>query len=366
MIMRALSVMAVARRQGYSENSNLRGVSACGAKGVQGVPTCSVVVRVYNEEKHIGRLLAGILQQTVKDVEVILVDSGSTDATLAIASRFPVRVLSIKPEEFTFGRSLNLGCAQAQGEFIVIASGHVYPVYPDWLEQLLAPFADPQVALVYGRQRGNRKTRFSEHQIFAKWFPETSNPRQTHPFCNNANAAIRRELWQERPYNETLTGLEDLDWAAWALSKGYHLAYAAEAEVVHVHEESPRQIYNRYRREAMALKVIRPQDRFHWWDFLRFYATNVASDLWHALRQGVLGREWRDILAFRLLQFWGTYRGFAYRGELTSQLKHTFYYPRGIRSAAGESPRAVQPIDYGTLREHGVLPPESGVGVEEG
>jgi glycosyltransferase involved in cell wall biosynthesis len=315
------------------------------------MPICSVVVRVYNEEKHIGRLLAGILQQTVEDVEVIVVDSGSTDATLAIASRFPVRVLSIKPEEFTFGRSLNLGCAQARGDYIVIASGHVYPVYPDWLEQLLAPFADPKVALVYGRQRGNRKTRFSEHQIFAKWFPETSNPRQDHPFCNNANAAIRRELWQERPYNEKLTGLEDLDWAAWALSKGYYLAYSAEAEVVHVHEESARQIFNRYRREAIALKSIRPEARFHWWDFLRFYAANVASDSWYALRQGVLAREWRGILAFRLLQFWGTYRGFAYRGEVTSQLRRTFYYPRGIRTVGRTSRRPVQPIEYASLSD---------------
>jgi glycosyltransferase involved in cell wall biosynthesis len=46
---------------------------------------CSIVIRAYNEEKHIGRLLEGIKQQTLKDVEVILVDSGSTDSTVAIA-----------------------------------------------------------------------------------------------------------------------------------------------------------------------------------------------------------------------------------------------------------------------------------------
>ena len=45
---------------------------------------CSIVIRAYNEEKHIGRLLEGIKQQTLKDVEIILVDSGSTDRTLAI------------------------------------------------------------------------------------------------------------------------------------------------------------------------------------------------------------------------------------------------------------------------------------------
>ncbi|MBU4224291.1 MAG: glycosyltransferase family 2 protein, partial [Chloroflexi bacterium] len=43
--------------------------------------SCSLVIRAYNEELYIGRLLEGIKHQTVKDVEVILVDSGSSDAT---------------------------------------------------------------------------------------------------------------------------------------------------------------------------------------------------------------------------------------------------------------------------------------------
>ena len=167
-------------------------------------PRCSLVIRAYNEEKHIGRLLWGIMQQTVKDVEIILVDSGSTDATTAIAGRFPVSILHIPPEDFTFGRSLNLGIAHANGEFIVIASAHVYPVYPDWLEKLLEPFQNPDVALVYGKQRGEINSKFSEQQIFAHWFPEQSQTLQQHPFCNNANAAIRRSIWQGHPYDESL------------------------------------------------------------------------------------------------------------------------------------------------------------------
>ena len=74
---------------------------------------CSVIIRCYNEEQHMGRLLSGIMQQTVKNAEIIIVDSGSTDATLSIASRYPVQILSIRPEEFSFGRSLNVGCPVA-------------------------------------------------------------------------------------------------------------------------------------------------------------------------------------------------------------------------------------------------------------
>ena len=51
-------------------------------------PQCSIVIRAFNEGKHIGRLLEGIRQQTIKDVQVILVDSGSTDDTVQIAESF--------------------------------------------------------------------------------------------------------------------------------------------------------------------------------------------------------------------------------------------------------------------------------------
>ena len=310
-------------------------------------PQVSIVIRCYNEEQHIGRLLSGIAQQTAQDVEVLVVDSGSTDATLAIASRFPVRILTIAPDAFSFGRALNLGCQTAQGEYIVAASAHVYPVYRDWLEQLLAPFADENVALSYGKQRGNEITKYSEHQVFAKWFPEHPNKEQRQPFCNNANAAIRRALWEEMPYDESLTGLEDLDWAKRALVKNYHLAYAAAAEVVHVHDETPRRIFNRYRREAIALKRIFPNERFSMKDFARLFAANVLSDGYHAWHDGVLTGNMPDILMFRLMQFWGTYRGFAQQGEVPSSLKQRFYYPAARQHGGTQSLSTErEPIDY--------------------
>jgi rhamnosyltransferase len=310
------------------------------------IPACSVVIRAYNEEKDIGRLLTGIFEQSVREMEVILVDSGSTDATIDIASQYPVKVISIPPEEFSFGFSLNQGIAAASSVFVVIVSAHVYPIYPDWIERLLIPFEDPQIALAYGKQRGHAGAHFSENQIFAHWFPELSTPRQSHPFCNNANAAIRRDLWENHAYDETLTGLEDLEWAHWAMEQGYAIAYVAEAEVVHVHRETPRGIYNRYRREAMAFKRIFPQDQFTMWDFLRLCASNIASDLWHAAEQRKLLASLASIYWFRTMQFWGTYQGFRHSGPLTWQLRKTFYYPRRITSAQTVTERDAKPILY--------------------
>ena len=310
--------------------------------------SCSIVIRCYNEEQHIGKLLTGIMQQSVRDVEIIVVDSGSADATLAIASRFPVNIYSIGKEDFSFGRSLNVGCGAATKDFIVIASAHVYPLSADWLEKLLQPFDDPAVALVYGKQRGNEVTKYSEHQVFARWFPDSSNPRQTHPFCNNANAAIRRELWKTLAYNEDLTGLEDLDWAKRILVRRFHIAYSADADIVHVHEETFWRLFNRYRREAIAMKGIFPDEQFRLFDFIRLFLSNTFSDYYHAWHDSVLWKNVRSIFLFRLMQFWGTYRGYEYHGALASHLRQTFYYPNERKRKRGRQPEATSRrlIDY--------------------
>lgn len=309
----------------------------------------SIVIRCYNEEYHIGRLLSGITQQTEKNIEIIVVDSGSTDATVSIASRYPVKILSIPSEEFSFGRSLNIGCKAAIGEFIVIVSAHVYPEYCDWLEQLLKPFSISNIAITYGKQRGNEATQYSEHQVFAKWFPEESNLNQNHPFCNNANAAIRRSLWQQFPYDETLTGLEDLDWAKNIMASGYQIAYVADAEIVHLHEETPQRIFNRYRREAIAFKKIFPQEHFNFVDFIRLTTANILSDLYHAFHDGKLLKNIASIFIFRLMQFWGTYRGFHQQKLMLRQLRQTFYYPRQISQGMEKENNDRKKVDYSQL-----------------
>lgn len=311
-----------------------------------GLLSCSIVIRAYNEERHLGRLLDGLAQQTVQTFEVILIDSGSTDRTPAIAAAHGAEVLHIRPEDFSFGRSLNLGIAAAQSDRVVIASAHVYPVYPDWLERLLAPLADPNTALSYGKQRGNSDSRFSEQQIFQSWFPDRSDLRQSHPFCNNANAAIQRELWNNHPYDETLTGLEDLAWARHAMDRGFAIAYVAEAEVVHVHHETPPGVYNRYRREAMAYKQIFPTEHFSFKDFLQLVSRNITSDLRQASRQKTLRRHLPSILWFRLMQFWGAYQGHRHPSGVTEQLRRTFYYPDAAVPTESGGAREIEPIRY--------------------
>lgn len=311
---------------------------------------CSLVIRAYNEAEHIGRLLEGVRHQSLQEVEVILVDSGSTDDTPSLAGRFGARVVNIPSEEFTFGRSLNLGLAAASHDLVAIASAHVYPVYPDWLERLLEPFADPAVAITYGKQRGGEQARFSEQQVFQRWYPNLSTQRQEHPFCNNANAAIRRSIWLEHPYDETLTGLEDLAWSKWALGQGHAIAYVAEAEVIHVHHETPRAVQNRYRREGMAFKQIYPEAHFSLYDLCRNLLTSIGFDLLHAARQRQVWRNLASIFWFRTAQFLGTYQGYRHSSPLTPDLRQRFYYHVGWEKAS-VADRDVEPIRYNEKRK---------------
>ena len=313
-------------------------------------PDCSIIIRAYNEAAHIRRLLQGITEQTIKNVQVILVDSGSSDGTVAAAQEFAVEVVHIAPEEFTFGRSLNLGITHAKADLVVMASAHVYPVYPDWLEQLLAPFKDEEVGLSYGKQRGSKNSHFSEQQLFKHWYPEVSSPRQEHPFCNNANAAIRLKLWQEHPYDETLPGLEDLEWGKWVQSNGHEIAYMADAEVIHVHNEDQKGILNRYRREGMAFKKIYPQERFGRADLVRLFYHNALDDFKAAAQQKVLARNLFRILRFRWAQFYGTYSGYRQSGPLTWGLRQAFYYPRTSTNELNENKRHVEPIQYSKIK----------------
>lgn len=289
--------------------------------------SASIVIRAYNEEAHIGRLMEGIAAQTLRPHEVILVDSGSTDSTVKIAQRYGARIVRIAKHDFTFGRALNLGCDAASGEILVFASAHVYPTHRTWLENLLAPFAEPRFVLSYGGQLGGESNKFSEHRLFEQWFPKEAALPQRNYFCNNANCAVRRSIWERQNFDETLTGLEDLDWAKRAQANGGWLAYVPKASIVHVHEETWGQVRNRYRREAIALRNIDNAASFGSQDFLRLFLANVVSDLRMAAKHGVLKKEWSSVVLFRFNQFFGALQGHRDPPELTREIKRRFYYP---------------------------------------
>lgn len=277
-------------------------------------------------------------------MEVLVVDSGSTDNSVRIATDHGARVLHISPEEFSFGRSLNLGAAAACGEFFVIASAHVYPTTDRWLELLIKSFSDERIALVYGGQRGDQRTKYSEHQIFKQWFPPVSCADQTHAFCNNANAAVRRSVWETLRYDEQVPGLEDVHWAKRAIERGLGVSYCAEAQVAHVHEESYRQVARRFRREAIGLRSVYPWEGMSLLQACRLCVSAIRLDLSQARQEGVFKEVLGSVIRFRISQYWGAYRGMNWQGVLTNELKARFYFPAALTNAKQETIAADAPL----------------------
>ena len=291
----------------------------------------SIVIRALNEENHLPKLFDGISKQTRPPEQIILVDSGSTDRSREISSDAGASIVSIDPSDFTFGRALNVGCEAATGEILVFVSAHVYPVDENWLEKLVAPFEEnSDVALVYGRQTGDDRNHFSETEIMRRWFPDVSDSDQKHPFCNNANCAVRRSIWKQIPYDESLTGLEDMAWAKRALADGYRLWYESESTIVHVHEESIAQTMNRYRREGIAHKRIFGHQKMGVFEACTLFLANTIRDYMAALPRRCLFSNLGSIPRFRYAQFRGAWLGLRQHEDPTSELKRRFYYPKGF------------------------------------
>lgn len=297
----------------------------------------SVIVRALNEEKWLGDALSACKSQTLRDgreLELVLVDSGSTDRTIAIAREHGCRVVHIKKEDFTFGRSLNVGCEAARGDVLVFISAHCIPAGRDWLESLIRPIDQGLCDYAYGRQLGHETSRFSERQVFAHYFGEASRLPQQGFFCNNANSAIRADTWRKFRFDEAVTGLEDMVLAKTIVNAGGRIGYVAEAPVAHIHEETLKQTHRRYYREALTMRAIMPEVHFNLWDMVSCFSAGVTHDLGIAAREKVFFREMGGIFGFRFNQYWGTYRGHNEHRVLSQAQKVSYYYPQSPKAKA--------------------------------
>lgn len=309
-------------------------------------PDISIVYRALNEAKWFAQSLQAMRAQDIGDLtmEIVLVDSGSTDATLDIAKEYGCRITHISKSDFSFGRSLNQGCDFARGEILAFISAHCIPADEHWLRHLIQPLQDGKASYTYGRQIGHEVSKFSEKQLFKKYFPKKSAVPHEGFFCNNANSAILRSVWKQYKFDEHVTGLEDMVLGKQITAQGHKIGYVAEAPVIHIHEESFKQTQNRYYREALTLRDILPDVHMGFGDFLRYLAASIKYDLKDARGSGQFIRQFFPILRFRYAQFWGAYKGHNEVKKLSRAQKERYYYPapkRGTSAPEDPAPPAI-------------------------
>jgi len=197
-------------------------------------PRISIIIRTKDEERWITQCLQGVFSQRYQPFEVILVDNESRDRTIEKAKQFPIRRV-IPCTEYRPGKALNLGIRQARGSHLAFLSGHCIPVNEHWLERLLGGFDAPEIAGVYGRQEPMSFTPDADKRDLALVFGLDRKVQVKDSFFHNANSMIRRELWEQVPFDETATNIEDRIWARDVLRRGYKIVYEPEASVYHYH-----------------------------------------------------------------------------------------------------------------------------------
>jgi glycosyltransferase involved in cell wall biosynthesis len=217
----------------------------------------TIIVPTYNASKYLPSLLTQLESQTVKDYELIVIDSSSRDDTVDIAQSHRANVITIPKSEFDHGGTRTLAATKAKGDILVYLTQDVLPYNEYTIENIAAPFADDEkIGAVFGRQLPYpRASVFAEH-LRQFNYPDTSYTRILDDkkkygirtaFLSNSFAAYRKSALKEIGYFKSgLPFGEDACAGAKILLKKHKIAYVAEAMVLHSHNYTVWQDLKRY------------------------------------------------------------------------------------------------------------------------
>jgi len=223
-------------------------------------PRASVTVLTRNPGQGFHATLEAIFKQQYSAAfEVVIVDSGSTDGTLDLARRYPVRIHSIPPDEFNFGRTRDYAFSLATGDFIVAISQDVVPVGTSWLENLIQPFVDQDIALVQGGETlpDDRDLFYWDKVGFFYFTRECHRWRADHGGVGVSfvNCAIRRTAWEENRLSD-IEMMEDKVFQAMLDARGRRICRQPHAMVFHAHTYSLVGLAKRCENEGLGWKIV--------------------------------------------------------------------------------------------------------------
>jgi len=217
----------------------------------------SVLIRTFNSGRTLPRVLSAL--PLLDGDELLIVDSGSTDDTLAIAQRHGARV--IQPEgPFNYSKSLNAGFAVARNPWVLVLSSHNIPGSTEMLGRLRSAAAGSgaRVVVIYGQHVlwKPADADAAPECIDKAWWEKT----RCVPGGGNAIGLYRRVCWEEHRFDEKLATAEDLEWFLWATGKGYGVLLVPQAWALYRNQGSLRHMFHKGWSESIqAGKLIHPQ-----------------------------------------------------------------------------------------------------------
>lgn len=218
--------------------------------------TVSVIIRNRNEAESLKYVLESVAQQQSVQVEIIIVDNESEDDSVKIAEKYKAKILTLPKDSFTYGKALNMGLEAAQGEICVLLSAHSMMVSPYFLYAAALPFRDKTIAaarcLHLGKQYDIKqwiKPRVLEGTLDVDLIVSKG------PLANGC--AIRREVWKEIPFNETVIAAEEKMWAMEVLRRGYKILSLCPAPYEYLKTTSvTKSVYNEVNKNNKEIQAI--------------------------------------------------------------------------------------------------------------
>lgn len=198
------------------------------------------MIPVYNGARTISQTVECVLQQSLKAVDVIVVDDGSTDDTAEILKRYGNRIVYIPKKNGGPASARNLGVQFAGGDYIAFTDSDCQPEV-HWLRNLMKGFVEPEVGGVGGIVRSADGSVTGQYIDLIRLLDPLEDRSGEIPYIITANACFRAEaLARAGGFNERFRkpGGEEAELCFRVRKLGYRFALAREAVVLHHHRQN--------------------------------------------------------------------------------------------------------------------------------
>jgi 2-polyprenyl-3-methyl-5-hydroxy-6-metoxy-1,4-benzoquinol methylase/glycosyltransferase involved in cell wall biosynthesis len=230
----------------------------------------SVIIPVKNGGEQLRGLLQKIrAQRKVQNVEIIIIDSESTDNSVEIAMEYGAKIIKISQKEFNHGATRNLGAKEAKGDYLVFTVQDAMPNNDYWLYNMICPFLEyPELAAISSRQFVK-----PEADLFSIWMNESliksfglegdtiyslsdatkeirleffdSSTKRRLTFFDNVSSCIKRSVFGEIQFTP-LINAEDIDYGVRLIERKKTLGYLTSTGVYHWHERGADYVFKRH------------------------------------------------------------------------------------------------------------------------
>lgn len=223
----------------------------------------SIIIRTYNEEKNIGKVLDSLMNQTYNNFEIIIVDSESTDNTISICNKYDTKIISIKKKSFNYSYASNIGAEHAKGDILCYLSGHSIPLKMNYIERAVEEFSNERVGGIYGEAlalpSGSLTEKFFYRYGYIKSRIRGKQLEQgIHPgILSCSNAFIRKDLWDKFKFKEELgKGGEDVEMAYQILKCGFEILRVPDVIVLHSHGKKFKEFIEEFKSWRIMYKEV--------------------------------------------------------------------------------------------------------------